>query len=535
MKKKAVIYTRVSTSEQTKGYSLQSQVKGCQRYAKLNGLEITAVFQEDISGATHLAERPKGSKLLEMSEQGQVQAVIVWRLDRLSRPPEGEYSRLLTTIEYLARHEVSVHDCETGEVKNDMTSIMIAFFKGLAASQERSAIRERTMRGIQEKAEACKWIGQGDPPFGYRKKGKGRNTSLEIHEERASIVRRIFALYTGKEGRPLSLKQIAVLFTHEGVPTPGQAKKGGRIGKGGWYPSTISKRILANRNYLGYFKAQGYSWHQPELIIIDQETWDKAQARKEANKKTARRNRKRKYLLASRIKCICGGAMVGLSKKRRKEGYNVYYHCLKRRYDHIEKCPVKYLRADAIESNVWNWLCDLLSNPQLLHEGLQHMTEKAQVEMEPIQTRLAIINELLDKANYDISRLVSAFGDEDDETVSRALQSKVKEKIQLKDSIEQERAGLKMKLGQAEFTPELRDQIIEMATKIATTLPNGSFEKKRLLLDMVDLRVQLLPGSDGNYCMRVSCRLAPDPGLIELSDYGFESRCPDRFKEDGRF
>jgi site-specific DNA recombinase len=383
MKTKAVIYARVSTSEQTKGYSLPSQVKGCQAYAKQKGLEITAVFKEDISGATHLNERPEGNKLLALVEQGHIQAVIVWRLDRLSRPPEGEYSRLLTTIEYLARYGVSVHDCETGEVKNDMTSIMIAFFKGLAASQERAAIRERTMRGIQEKAQERKWIGQGDPPFGFRKVGNGRDAFLEIHEEFAAVVRRIFALYIGKDGKPLTLKQIAVLLTHENVPTPGEVKKGGKTGRGGWYPSTISKRILSNRNYLGYFTAQEYTWHQPELAIIDQETWDKAQARKEANRKAAKRNRKRKYLLASCIKCICGGAMVGLSKKRRKEGYNVYYHCLKRRYDHIEKCPVKYLRADAIESKVRAWLCDLLSNPQLLDEGLQHMADKAQVETEP--------------------------------------------------------------------------------------------------------------------------------------------------------
>lgn len=98
------------------------------------------------------------------------------------------------------------------------------------------------------------------------------------------------------------------------------------------------------------------------------------------------------------------------------------------------------------------------------------MADKAQVETEPTQTRLKIVDELLDKATQDIARLVSAFGDESDETVATALRSKViKEKVQLKDSLEQERAGLKMKLNQTEFTPELRDQIIAMATKIGAT------------------------------------------------------------------
>jgi hypothetical protein len=175
----------------------------------------------------------------------------------------------------------------------------------------------------------------------------------------------------------------------------------------------------------------------------------------------------------------------------------------------------------------WGWLSDLLNNPQLLDEGFLLMADQAKIETEPIQIRLAIIDELLNKANQEISRLVSAFGDESDETVAMALQSKVKEKVQLKDSLEHERAGLKMKLAQAEFTPEMREQIIEMATQIAAMLPKGSHEKKRLLLDMVDLRVQLLPGPDGNYRMEVSCRLAPAPRVIELSDSGFKSRCPD--------
>jgi hypothetical protein len=85
-----------------------------------------------------------------------------------------------------------------------------------------------------------------------------------------------------------------------------------------------------------------------------------------------------------------------------------------------------------------------------------------------------------------------------------------------------------MKLNQTEFTSELRDQIIAMAAKMAARLPKGSFEKKRLLLDMLDLRVQLLPGPDGGYRVKVSCRLAPDPGVIELSGSGFKSRRPDR-------
>ncbi|MCO5191435.1 MAG: recombinase family protein, partial [Anaerolineae bacterium] len=364
MNKLAVIYARVSTSEQSKGYSLPTQIKGCTEYAQRHNLDVVAVLEEDVSGATRLDERESGARLIEMAERGLINAVIVWRLDRLSRPPEGEYSRLLTTIEQFARYNVSVHECETGEVKSDLTSVMVAFFKGLAASQERAAIRERTMRGIKAKAQAGKWVGQGDPPYGYRKVGTSRDAYLEIHPERAAVVRRIFDLYIGAHGRPKSLKQIAILLTNEGVPTPGQIKKGGHTGRGGWYPSTISRSFISNAMYIGRFEAQGFVTEKPELAIIDDETWTAAQKRREVNVRFAQRNRKRDYLLAGHIRCACGGALVGESKKRRTTGYNVYYRCPKHRYDHIERCPVGYVRADRIEPVVWQWLKELLSDPQ---------------------------------------------------------------------------------------------------------------------------------------------------------------------------
>lgn len=453
MRTKAIVYTRVSTNEQTKGYSLPTQAKGGKEYALNHGLEVVAVINDDISGATQLSEREGGQKLLGLVDNQEIEAVIVWRLDRLSRPPEGEYSRLLTTIEYLARHGVSVHDCETGEVKKDMASIMIAFFKGLAASQERSAIRERTMRGIEAKAREGKWIGQGDAPYGYRKIGTGRDAYLEIDPERAKIVRRIFDLYVGKYGRPFSFKQIAALLTEEGVPSPGQVKRGGRKGKGGWYTATVSKRIINNPNYIGVFTAQGYTIHMPELAIIEEEIWKLAQERKERNRLNSKRNQKRKYLLSGRLTCICGARMQGESKKRRAGGYNVYYRCQNHRYAHIVgDCPVNYVRTDLIEPKVWEWLTDLLTNPTNVEEGLRNMSEESVIQATPLQEELEIVDDLLTSVNRKIERLVAAFSDEEDDVTAEALRKSYKEKAELKNSLEKQRQNIVAQLNQLEIS-----------------------------------------------------------------------------------
>ncbi|HNC32255.1 MAG TPA: recombinase family protein, partial [Cyclobacteriaceae bacterium] len=61
MNKKAAIYSRVSTDEQAKGYSLQTQIEACQAYAQERGYTVTAAFSDDYTGAA--IDRPELNKL----------------------------------------------------------------------------------------------------------------------------------------------------------------------------------------------------------------------------------------------------------------------------------------------------------------------------------------------------------------------------------------------------------------------------------------------------------------------------------------
>lgn len=522
---RAVIYTRVSTAEQTKGYSLGNQAKRCEEYARREGLTIVETIKEDVSGAAGLEERAHGRRLLELAQLGQIDAVVVWRLDRLSRPPEGEYSRLLTTIEMFARHGVTVHECEMGAVKNEFGSIMMVFFKGLAASDERKKITERSREGLKAKAADKGWIGQGrGAPYGYRKVGRGRDAYLEINEDSAKTIRGIFRMYIGGK----TIKAIAVQLSHEGIPSPGQKKGGGRAGNGGWHPSTISRGILQNRAYIGVFEAMGREVERPELAILDKATWKAAQARKARNVKRARRNRKRQYLLASHIRCVCGGALVGETKKR-GDHVNVYYRCPKHRYNHLEVggCTEGYVRADAVEPAVWDWLLRLFTSPDDFNAGLQRMIERAQRDAGPIKNQLAACETNLRAAVADIKRLVAAFGDARDPVVAEALKAQVDEKTALKDSLERERAGLVARLATIEITPAQVAEIRALALEIGRNLAGATYEQKRQLMERLQLEVRLIRKEDGRRALEAECRLTAGPVLIELHDGGFKSRRPD--------
>jgi len=79
--KKAFGYLRVSTEEQTKGYSLEAQKKAIEEYCKNNNIQIIKFFEDHTSGAK--IQRKELQSMLD--ELDLVDTVIVWKIDRLSR------------------------------------------------------------------------------------------------------------------------------------------------------------------------------------------------------------------------------------------------------------------------------------------------------------------------------------------------------------------------------------------------------------------------------------------------------------------
>ena len=85
--KKAVLYLRVSTEEQVDNFSLDTQEEICRKEADKRGYEITEVFREEGRSAKTITGRPVLIQLLEFcrKQKHRVQAVLVYRLDRVSR------------------------------------------------------------------------------------------------------------------------------------------------------------------------------------------------------------------------------------------------------------------------------------------------------------------------------------------------------------------------------------------------------------------------------------------------------------------
>src|SRR5450756_1975869 len=140
---RAVIYARVSTDEQAKGYSLPTQIEACERYAHDKGFEVVGIFNDDYSGATPIEQRPEGRKAYEMLSGNQADVLIAYRIDRIVRPPEdGDEWDMPILIRGLAKLNKAIHTLDRGQLKTDFASLLIAMLDAKGAGDERRKIME---------------------------------------------------------------------------------------------------------------------------------------------------------------------------------------------------------------------------------------------------------------------------------------------------------------------------------------------------------------------------------------------------------
>jgi site-specific DNA recombinase len=223
MMKRAVIYARVSSDDQSeKGYSLPSQADACQAFAEKAGFTRTITLLEDHSGATPIADRPQGARLVEMVKRREVDAVIVYQIDRLSR----DIVNLLATIQTWLKAGIAVFSLDIGQIESELDVVLIV--KGWQGSDERAKIRERSMRGKWAKAQAGKVVGVR-APYGYQhvRDSHGKVETLEPVDETAQIVKLIYQwyVYGDEKGIPLSTGTITRRLSEMGIPTPGELKE----------------------------------------------------------------------------------------------------------------------------------------------------------------------------------------------------------------------------------------------------------------------------------------------------------------------
>ena len=499
MTKRALIYARVSTDEQAeRGYSRDSQIDACRSYAAAHGLTVVAELREDYSGAK--LDRPELDKLREMIQRREVDAVIVFSPDRLTR----NLAHSLILREELMRAGVELHYCNRGKSEDTPESQMTENIEAVFADYWRAKIIEGSKRGRRTKAANGKWVGLGPAPYGYRKVGKRHEAHLVIDKKESEVVTRIFTLYAGLYGQPVPLQTIAAILTADRVPPPNRGIGKKNPGKG-WHKGTLRKIVTRRAYTYGEFPYSGHIVTLPDLVFIDEETFKTAQGRLTRSKEhfDAIAKRRRRYLLSGHILCSCGKSMNGGAF-----GKDYYYYVCGQKSNkrHIRDCQEKNMRGEVAEGLVWEWVMGLLCDEKQLEVGLAEYARRCETDMQPKRERLAIIGTLIASAEGKVKRLASAFADEKDELIAAALREEMKAASREREALVSERDRLQAEVMQGELTEAERQQVTALAAEIRNKLSEPTFEQKRALIDLLDVRVRVLSEGNGRW-LKVTCGL----------------------------
>ncbi len=427
--KTAAIYTRVSSDRQKEEHTIGSQVEALIEYAQAEGYTVPSewVFQDEGYSGSVLV-RPGLEKVRDLASEGQIEAILAYSPDRLSR----NYAYQVLLIEEFSHQGVEVVFIKSPKADTPEDELLLQF-KGMIAEYERALITERSRRGKRFRAKSGLVNVISGAPYGYHyvKKTEISSAYYEIIEEEAKVVGEIYRLYTEEL---VSIGEITRRLNLQGVAT--------RKGISPWERTTVWA-ILRNSAYIGkacYGKTEraprkkitrllrkrgGYSprsssnrerprqeW--PEIgvpFIIKPEVFDLAQERLEQNKQLSARGTKEPTLLQGRLVCSeCGYAFYRASSRTSKRKI-YYYRCLGSddyRYQNGRVCSQRPVRQDYIDDLVWKEVMKLLKNPQLIKSEIDKRIKEAQ-ELSPTKVRKETLLRKKRKIQKGIDRLLDAY------------------------------------------------------------------------------------------------------------------------------
>lgn len=226
---RAAIYSRVSSEDQVRGYSLEAQQESCMRYIQEAKHDLHKVYVDDGYSAKNM-KRPALQEMLADICAKNIDVVVIWRLDRLTRKAIDGLNMVYDIFNKYGVGFITIME------KHDLTTAQgrWMFTMSLANAQnEREVIGERVTFGQSKKASKGHRVSLG-LIYGYDViEGK-----LSVNETEAAVIRQIFELYVYKRW---GYGKIATfLNSPEGAPAKRTV----------WWASTI-KGILMNETYIG--------------------------------------------------------------------------------------------------------------------------------------------------------------------------------------------------------------------------------------------------------------------------------------------
>lgn len=427
-------------------------------------------------------------KLLAGVESGKVKRTIILRPDRLGRDPM-DLIKIRRVFRDAGAHLEFVEG-PSGDSDEDEFMLFVFGYLGL---KERQLFMQRSQGAKKLLASKGRYpTGDGVGLYGYDY--DRINKVRVIKESEATVVRMVYQW--DLDG--MSFQKISEKLNEMGIPT--------KTGKSRWC-HTRAKAILTNPAYTGrhYYGLNQWTKVDPKVHgkrvivtknppeetflikdftppLISQETFDAVQER--IQERSARYAKARTfYLLTGIARCkecvasVCGSMLA--------KGHR-YYRCVHARGTNYP-CDAKHIRADELESLVWEMIVDVVRNPEVLAAEVRRLvdTESGKGNLKEAMTKL---RKEVDGLRAEQSRLMQQMGKPHiDQDILEATIAPLK--VRYDEKRDQLRA-LEEQQERREGAEASSYQIAEYCRELATRLEDATPETKRAIMGAFQARVE---------------------------------------------
>lgn len=341
--RKIGVYVRVSTKEQLRGHSIDGQESDILKYLEYYEIKGDVTVFRDAGCSAKSLKRKELKRLIKAIQVGEIDTVVVYKLDRLVRRVR-DWITFLDLIEdglELISIEESINT-STAKGRNRIYDIVAD------AELEEDRISERTIDGLRFGAEKGRYI-KGRVPLGYKRiDGK-----LYIDEDEKKDVLKIFEMaYNG-----MSIHMINEILKNQ--PYSKRCLN---------FCYTMLTRLLFDKSYIGIMTFQGVEYANIIPPIMTKEYFDEVHRRLDYRRKDT----KHIYAYKSVIHCIhCDTDVVLESAYNAQKSVYLYY-----------KCPTCKTRIN--ERKIDNYIFDFVLYDMIMNKK-QKYQESLSAEIKSIE------------------------------------------------------------------------------------------------------------------------------------------------------
>jgi len=484
-KKRVCAYARVSSDSEEQQTSYSSQIKHYSNIIKSNPDWIFAgIYADEGISGTQVKNRTEFKRMINDALSGKIDMIIAKSISRFAR-------NTVDTLEHvrkLREKNIDVffekENIHTLKLDSEMFLTLYSAF-AQAESESTSMNVKLGLKAMMKRGEA---VGRCEC-YGYTWNKETKN--LEINEEQANVVKRVFEWYTTQYG----CRKIAEMLNKENIPTY-YGKK--------WSQATVSD-MIENEKYVGdlcgqkyyvtnplthkciknYGEKEKYYVKEHHEGIISREMWEKAQSIKKSRQvghtSGHDSNHSMRYAFSSKICCgFCNAHFSRKAGNQTVDGkFTMYWKCIEKMIDSKRCLDSVSVREEALEALFIQVYNSIVMNKYMTRDKLlgaiketimandyEGQIRKIEVEEEKVQMRLSNLVDL--RLDGSISKELFIIKENELKEKINSLMEKKNHLITL--SYEEEKMTDKLKeiekiilapIKMVEFDREIFDRIVD--------------------------------------------------------------------------